>query len=97
MTSSANERHVRQALERARTSEDGHVDPQTSDILENAIGELWRRIQIHPDSYVLNGDEFALFNYFRERFRGSAIAQRAVERFWNSYRGDTAGMDRYKP
>lgn len=96
MPSSADDLRVRQALDRARTSEDGHIDSRTSDILEDAIAELWRRVQMQPDSYVLDRDEFALFNYFRERFRGSTVAQRAVERFWNSYRGDDAGVDRYR-
>lgn len=78
---------IRQALERARNCEDGTVDPQTTAILEAAITELWTRIQADPDNYVLNPDEFALFNYFLERYRGSTVAQRAVARFWNNYQG----------
>lgn len=78
---------IRQALERARNCEDGTVDPQTTAVLEAAITELWTRIQADPDSYVLSRDEFALFNYFLERYRGSAVAQRAVARFWNNYHG----------
>lgn len=78
---------IRQALERARNCEDGSVDPQTIAVLEAAIAELWTRIQADPDSYVLSRDEFALFNYFLERYRGSTVAQRAVARFWNNYHG----------
>ncbi|KAJ5587936.1 uncharacterized protein N7459_003701 [Penicillium hispanicum] len=78
---------VRQALERARNCEDATVDPQTAAILETAITELWNRIQAEPDNYILSRDEFALFNYFLERYRGSAVAQRAVARFWNNYHG----------
>lgn len=74
----------RQALERARSSEDGHVDPETRDTLETAIRELWRRIERDPSGYVLTRDEFALFNYFRDRYRDSTLAQNAVARFWNS-------------
>lgn len=85
---------VRRALEEARTSEDGHISPQTSAILETAIGELWTKIQRHPE-YILSRDEFALFNYFRDRFRGSSIAQRAVERFWNNYQGNASDIDGY--
>ncbi|CEJ59069.1 hypothetical protein PMG11_07705 [Penicillium brasilianum] len=80
---------IRQALERARNCEDGTVDPQTTAILEAAITELWTRIQADPDSYVLSSDEFALFNYFLERYRGSTVAQRAVARFWNNYQGSS--------
>lgn len=74
----------RQALDRARSSEDGHVDPETRDTLETAIRELWRRIERDPGSYLLTRDEFALFNYFRDRYRGSTLAQNAVARFWDS-------------
>lgn len=63
------------------------MDAQTTAVLEAAIAELWRRIQAEPDSYVLSPDEFALFNYFLERYRGSSVAQRAVARFWNNYHG----------
>lgn len=78
---------VRQALDRARNCEDSPVDLSTSALLEAAIAELWNRLQAEPDSYVLDPDEFALFNYFLERYRGSNVAQRAVARFWNNYRG----------
>lgn len=95
-TSLVNSTSVRLALERARNCEDGQIDAQTSQVLEAAIGELWRRIQLQPDTYVLSRDEFALFNYFRERFRGMSIAQRVVERFWNNYRGSGADTDGWK-
>jgi hypothetical protein len=77
---------IRQALESARDSEDGSVDAQTAATLEVAIAELWSRISAAPDTYVPNADEFALFNYFRERYRGSSVAQAAVRRFWDAYR-----------
>lgn len=75
---------IRQALERAQNCEEGSVDPQTTALLEAAITELWTRIQSQPDSYVLSRDEFALFNYFLGRYRGSPVAQRAVARYWNN-------------
>ncbi|KAJ5112103.1 hypothetical protein N7532_000148 [Penicillium argentinense] len=80
---------IRQALERARNCEDGSVDAQTTALLEAAITELWNRIQAEPDTYVLSRDEFALFNYFLERYRGTPVAQRAVARFWNNYHGSS--------
>jgi len=86
---------VRRALEEARNSDDGHINPHTSAILESAIRELWHKIQAQPDSYILSRDEFALFNYFRDRFRGSPIAQRAVERFWNNFQGNVSDIDGY--
>ena len=88
---------VRRSLEAARNAEDGQIDPRVNAILESAISELWGRVQARPDDYVLNRDEFALFNYFQERFRGSAVAQRAVERFWNNFRGSPSDIDGYIP
>ncbi|GIK02655.1 hypothetical protein Aspvir_006714 [Aspergillus viridinutans] len=85
--------NVREALERARNCEPDAVDRRTTAILEAAITNLWQRIQNAPDSYVLDGDEFALFNYFRGRYRHNRIAQLAVERFWNNYRGNSASSD----
>ncbi|EER28191.1 hypothetical protein D8B26_006867 [Coccidioides posadasii str. Silveira] len=90
-----NREAVRRALESARNSEDGQIDPRVSAILETAIGELWRKLQSQPDTYVLSRDEFALFNYFRDRFRDSPIAQRAVERFWNNFRGAPSDIDEF--
>ncbi|RHZ66196.1 uncharacterized protein CDV56_104262 [Aspergillus thermomutatus] len=89
----ADRSNFRQALERARNCDNGAVDGETTRILETAIQNLWRRIENAPDSYVLNGDEFALFNYFRERYRNQRIAQLAVERFWNNYSGNSASRD----
>ncbi|EER37689.1 conserved hypothetical protein [Histoplasma capsulatum H143] len=74
---------IRVALEEARNSEDGSIDPRMTSILETAIGEVWRKVQADPDTYILTRDEFALFNYFLDRFRGP-VAQRAVERYWNN-------------
>ncbi|KAJ6036060.1 hypothetical protein N7540_000339 [Penicillium herquei] len=87
MPDSSDQAAVRQALERARNCENGTVDTQTTMVLEAAITDLWSRLQAEPDTYVLNRDEFALFNYFLERFRGTTIAQRAVTRFWNNTHG----------
>ncbi|KAJ5909159.1 hypothetical protein N7495_001841 [Penicillium taxi] len=85
--SSKDQATIQQALECARNSEDGTVDPQTSAILEAAITDLWNRIQDQPDTYILSWDEFPLFNYFMERFRGRDVAQRAVARFWSCNHG----------
>ncbi|KAJ5248670.1 hypothetical protein N7468_000121 [Penicillium chermesinum] len=85
MPDSKTQAGIRQALEHARNCETETVDSQTTATLEAAISDLWNRIQAEPDSYVLNRDEFALFNYFLERYRGSNVAQKAVARFWNNY------------
>jgi len=82
---------VRRALETARDSADGRIEPKANALLESAIADLRRKLEAQPDSYVLSGDEFALFNFYRRsKFNDSPsaqkIAQKATERFWNNYR-----------
>ncbi|KAI9712545.1 MAG: hypothetical protein M1812_006854 [Candelaria pacifica] len=95
-SASADTLTVPRALEIARNSEDAGVDPTVTAILERAISEIWQRLIAHPESYVLSKEEFAVFNYFRNRFHGSEIAQRAVERFWNNFQGETLEIDGYQ-
>ncbi|KAJ5622817.1 hypothetical protein N7490_011422 [Penicillium lividum] len=90
--SESNQSIIRQALDRARTSE-LPVDDPTSRILEVAITDLWARIQAEPDTIILSPDEFALFNYFLERFRATqpSITQGVVNRYWNSFHASNNG------
>jgi hypothetical protein len=76
---------IQRALDIVRNSED-YVDPSVHNYLERVLQQVWARIQQAPDTYVLNQDEFALFNYYRARFQGSEVARRAVQRFWDNYR-----------
>ncbi|OHE90851.1 hypothetical protein CORC01_13854 [Colletotrichum orchidophilum] len=77
---------VAQALEIARESEDGASDPTVSSILESAISQIWAKVAAQPESYVLNRDEFAVFNYFQHRFMGNKIAMAARKRYWDNAR-----------
>lgn len=80
---------VAQALEIARESPDGAMDPTVSSILENAIAQIWSKVQSHPDSYVMSRDEFAVFNYFQHRFHGDKAADAARSRYWSNTKGDS--------
>ncbi|KAK2045505.1 hypothetical protein LZ31DRAFT_245428 [Colletotrichum somersetense] len=77
---------VAQALEIARESPDGASDPTVSSILESAISQIWAKVAAQPESYVLNRDEFAIFNYFQHRFTGNKIAMAARKRYWDNAR-----------
>jgi hypothetical protein len=79
--------NIQRALDIARNSE-GVVDPTIASFLERALRDLWGRITAQPSTYLMNKDEFALFNYFRTRFTQSPTAQDAIQRFWNNYYGD---------
>jgi hypothetical protein len=79
---------VAQALEIARESPDGAMDPTVSSILENALVQIWGKVQAHPTSYVMTRDEFAVFNYFQHRFEGDKVATAARSRYWDNTKGE---------
>ncbi|KAF1987966.1 hypothetical protein K402DRAFT_419825 [Aulographum hederae CBS 113979] len=82
---------IQRALDIVRNCE-GYVDPSVYDFLDRAVRDVWARLQAAPDTYILNRDEFALFNYYRDRFPNSDITQRAIRRFWENYH-DAYGVD----
>ncbi|KAJ8059704.1 hypothetical protein OCU04_011352 [Sclerotinia nivalis] len=73
-----------EALELARESEEAAEDPIIVGILEVAINNIWIKIQQQPTSYVMTSEEFAVFNYFQNRFRGQELATEARKRYWDS-------------
>ncbi|KAK8131480.1 hypothetical protein PG984_007918 [Apiospora sp. TS-2023a] len=81
------ENEVAQALEIARESPDGAKDPVVSSILENALVQIWTKVQAQPDSYVMSRDEFAVFNFFQYRFAGNKVAIAARKRYWDNTTG----------
>src|SRR2546421_5761255 len=81
-----------QALEIARESEEGARNPSIRSILERAITNIWERLQAQPNTYILLKEEFAVFNYYRESFGTSPLAQAAVKRFWDNYPGDPSDL-----
>lgn len=79
---------VMQALDIARDTYEGSVEPTVCKILEDAIQRIWGYIVAAPDTYILTRDQFAVFNYFQTRFDGNKIAIAARARYWNNYRGE---------
>ncbi|KAG6002935.1 hypothetical protein E4U21_002500 [Claviceps maximensis] len=77
---------VAQALEIARESPDGASDPTVSKILEHSLSQIWGRVQNQPDTYVMNRDEFSVFNFFQHRFVGDKNAITARKRYWDNRR-----------
>lgn len=76
---------VAQALEIARDSPEGAADPTVKEILEAALVEIWGKISAQPTTYVMTRDEFAVFNYFQQRFDGQQLAVEARRRYWDRY------------
>ena len=79
-----------QALNIVRNSDHGQAPEYAVRIIENAMRELWQRVRANPDSYVMNKDEFALYNYFQDRYKAGTdgtLAQKATARYWNHQHG----------
>ncbi|KAH8596427.1 hypothetical protein B0O99DRAFT_116411 [Bisporella sp. PMI_857] len=76
---------VAEALEYARDSPAGEQDPTVKAVLDRAVDIIWGKIQAQPSAYVMTREEFPVFNYFQNRFRGCEIARSAIARYWNSY------------
>jgi hypothetical protein len=74
---------VAQALEIARDSPEGARDPTVISLLETALTDIWKKIEARPTSYVMTRDEFAVFNYFQDRFVGQQLAAAARKRYWD--------------
>jgi hypothetical protein len=77
---------VQKALEIARNSE-GAVDTTVRDFLDQKWLEVWKALETEPETYVLDKDEFAVFNFFRNRSLSSPLAQSAIRRFWDNHSG----------
>ena len=84
---------IQRALDIARNTE-GDLDPNVTAYLEDAVTEITNNLDSYPDSYLLSKDEFAVFNYFSQRFQGE-VAERAVDRYWRStHAGEQQQADR---
>lgn len=76
---------VAEALEIARDYHPEQArDRQVVQVLNDAIAQIWGKLQASPQSYVLTRDEFAVFNFFQHQFEGDAIAAAARKRYWDS-------------
>jgi hypothetical protein len=81
---------VTKALEIAKENQNGQVPPNVSAMLERKIGDIWRKIQAQPSTYVMSREEFSVFTYYRARYDNNRVAQDAVARFWSNFKGETS-------
>lgn len=70
------------AIDIARNTE-GELNPTVAEYLDQAVEDIKLNIANNPDSYLMSKDEFAVFNYFRNRFTGPE-AEQAVDRYWRA-------------
>ncbi|KAJ1329814.1 hypothetical protein MN608_06550 [Microdochium nivale] len=75
---------VAHALEIARESPESAKDAVVANILETALHTIWTKVVAQPEEYVMTRDEFAVFNFFENRFGSSKLALSARRRYWDS-------------
>ncbi|KAI0423961.1 hypothetical protein F5Y09DRAFT_325707 [Xylaria sp. FL1042] len=75
---------VIQALEIARDSPEAACHGTIRDLLESALADIWERVLANQSRYVMSRDEFAIFNFFQDRFRNNPIAMMARKRYWDN-------------
>lgn len=85
--SSWEESTMMQALDLVRESTAAGTEPTICNILENALERVWTRVLAFPDEYIMNKNEFSLFNYFQARFKGNEVAMAARRRYWDNAHG----------
>lgn len=76
--------NYQRAVDIARNTE-GDLDPHVNTYLEGALADIWGRVEANPTTYVFTDDEFAVFNFYRQRFQGP-VAEQAVDRYWSQRR-----------
>lgn len=89
----SNQITVARAIDMIRNNDDGQVPSSVNAVLERALGEIWNRISLQPNSYVMSRDEFTIFNRYRSRFDSNRVAQQAVARFWNNFQGSRSEIN----
>ena len=88
MSTTCDNRHlnIQAALEIARgVDADDDIDIFITSYLNQQVRMLWERLMAEPDAYVLDKDEFALFNFFIYRYKDSLVTEAAISRFWNHH------------
>lgn len=81
---------IQTALDIARTP-NTEVDPVVTKYLDSTVEGVWERIRAEPHSYLLNKDEFAIFNFYRAKYQkqDKDITEAAVARFWQHHGSTT--------
>ncbi|KAK4894135.1 hypothetical protein LTR49_028426 [Elasticomyces elasticus] len=73
--------NYQRALRIARNTE-GDLDPDVREYLERALNGIRGRLQQIPDSYILTKDEFAILNFYVQRFEWNPEVEAAISRYW---------------
>ena len=92
MSSQIIDQKVMLALHQIRNSHPEDNFNEAQHTVDQAIEALWKRIRGDKDKYIMDENEFALFNFSRDLFttgEDKAIAQKAVARYWDSLSNGT--------
>ena len=82
---------ISKLLDIAKANHD--IPPAVTQRLERTNTEVWQKIQAHPSTYVMNKDEYAVLNYYQERYKNSRQYDQAIARFWKHFKGNPSEVN----
>ena len=71
------------AIDIARNTE-GDLDPNVKAYLDQAITDIWSRLNQNPTTYILTKDEYPVFLRYVEQFGDQQVKQQAIDRYWRN-------------
>ena len=83
--SSRSQLTIPQALRIAKNQQNGQVNTQASERLEEAKAGILRSIEAQPTSYIMTQVEFSVMNYFHQQLQNHSTVTQAIARFWKHY------------
>ena len=82
---------VTKALEIAKANPD--VPAEVTTRLEQKNADVWQKVQSKPNTYILDREEYAVLNYYQERYKNNSKYDEAIKRFWKHFNGGASSAN----
>ena len=83
--------NVSKALEIAKSNPD--VPAEVTTKLEQKNADVWQKVQSKPNTYILDREEYAVLNYYQERYKNNSRYDEAIKRFWKHFNGGASSTN----
>lgn len=82
---------ITKALEIAKANPD--VPAEVATRLEQKNADVWQKVQSKPSTYILDREEYAVLNYYQERYKNNSKYDEAIKRFWKHFNGGASSAN----
>lgn len=82
---------ITQALDIAKANPD--IPAEVTARLEQKNADVWQKVQSKPSTYILDRDEYAVLNYYQERYKNNPRYDEAIKRFWKHFNGGASSVN----